>query len=1321
VTTRIVHRPGRVTRPLGVGAEERLAPPPQLPDGAAGGIPLQALLPVVGAVSSVVMMVVLRGNNPVLMVVAALIFVVALVSGLGMAFTQRGAAARARRGQRERYLDYLEQLRGELRERGRSVAAHSEVVSPAPETLPRIVRDPARLWERRRRDDDFLHVRVGTGDVSWFPLTVPEDPNPVQPLDPLMLDELRRVAAAYGVVRGMPVGIDLDSAGRVAVVGSRADVLAAARALAAQIAAFHSPEDVHLAAVFAPSAADDWAGFDLLPHVVMTESLDGVVPGRRVAPSVDELVRVLWEDLSARARAAAAWRRGSGTRGRPELPRLVVLVDDDGRVASPFPLPDPDVSLADLRVTVVHLVADRLHEPSDCVLRVVLDGGRAAVADERDADRDPRDRRPRARHVVADRLDATTFTSVARELAPLRSTVDAVDRVEDDAPVDTARLLGIDDVAGLDPRTTWRRRSPRDFLRVPIGVDDAGSPLLLDLKESAQLGMGPHGICIGATGSGKSELLRTLVLGLSAAHSPDDLAMILVDYKGGAAFAPFQRLPHVAGLIDNLADDPQLTQRARSSIEGEVRRRQELLRDADSSPSITHYRELRLGRPDLPPMPHLLLVIDEFGELLTAEPDFVDLLLTIGRIGRSIGVHLLLSSQRIEAGKLRGLDSYLSYRIGLRTFSEAESHVVLDTPDAFHLPAVPGYGFLKVDTSVYTRFRSGYVSGPVPSAVAAPAPAENDDESPEPFLLPVFNATRPDDDAGEADLARPDVGRALVDEVVDRFVSAERATAPVWLPPLPVRLPLGGVVDGATSAGTGDGGLSAPMGLLDDPARQRQGPWVLDLTKGGGHAVVIGAPQSGRSTFLRTLATSLALTSTPTQVSIYGMDLTGGALLRIEGFPHVGGVATRTDRNRLRRLLEELQAMVRAREAVFRDHGIDSLSTLRRRHARGELPELVSADVVLLVDGFGALRTDFEELEDAFADLLQRGGSFGVHVVLALTRWNELRMALQPLIGQRFELRLNDPQDSTIGRKLSATLQSGRPGRVLTDGQLFAQTAVPSLDDTDDDALGDSLTDLAARSAGAWNGPAAAPIRLLPESFSPEELPDALEEPSLIPFGLRQDTMEPVAFDPGRDQHLLVLGDTGSGKTTVLRGIAQGFMDRWTPDELVLAFMDVRGGAAAGVPDEYLGGHASTGRDARALAQAIAGELAQRSTGGAGPRPRIVVLVDDYDILASSGTDPLQPLLEHLPSARDLDVHLVLSRPVAGTARALYEPALQSIRDGGATGLVLSGDRAEGQVFPRVYAEQFPAGRGRLVRRGLPPRIVQVARFPLDDGDPRAS
>lgn len=1305
MTLRLAHRPTRITRPARPEPPEDLAAPPQLPDGPVGGPPIQMLLPVVGALSSVLMIVVYRGaSNPVFLLIGAVILVVALVGGVGVALTQRGSAARTRRTQRERYLDYLEKLRSQMRRRAREVRTAAEELDPAPPGLLEVIRDPARLWERRRADADFLRVRIGVGDRRWFQLHVPEDPNPVQPHDPILAAEAHALAAHYSVVRGMPITVDLERAGHVAIVGDRDDVLTVARAMLLQLAALRSPDDVHLAAAFPPEALDDWRGMDLLPHVVSTELYDGPVAARRVAPSADALRSVIGGELGDRAQVAATAKRSGGSTASPDIPRLVVFVDDYGRIASDLPVPDADLALADLRVTVVHLLSDRLHEPSDVTVRITVGGGRAVMTDARveEGGRVPE------QEVGLDPVPVELFESTARLLTPLRLGMNRRDRAESSVAIDITELLGVDDLDRLQPAALWAPRSPRDFLRVPVGVDDYGAPLLLDLKESAELGMGPHGLAVGATGSGKSELLRTLILGLALSHPPDDISMVLVDYKGGAAFAPFQGLPHVAGIIDNLVDDPQLTVRARASIQGEVVRRQEQLRDAGNSPSISHYRQLRRGRPELPPMPHLFLVIDEFGELLTAEPEFVDLLLTIGRIGRSIGVHLLLSSQRVEAGKLRGLETYLSYRIGLRTFTEAESTVVLDAPDAFHLPAIPGYAYLKVDTSIYRRFRAGYVSGPAPKGPSRALAAEP--ERPRVHALPPYNGIAGeagDDPTAEPVLAAPSVGRALIDEVVDRLRGAAPPTAPVWLPPLPSRVGLSRVL----SATRPPSPLHVPVGLIDNPARQTQDPWLLDLSRAGGHVAVLGAPGSGRSTFLRTMAASVGLTATPHEVTMYGMDLTGGGLLRIEQFPHVGGVATRSSRDRLNRLLEELLGMLAQREAVFARREIDSMAMLRSEHAAGRVPELISADIVLLVDGLAQLRSDFEDLEAPLAELLQRGGSFGIHVVVAATRWGDFRMALQPLVGTRLELRLNDPADSVVGRKLAATLRADQPGRLLTEDGLFAQVALPVLDDVDDDQLGSELEDLAARTAESWHGPAAAPIRLLPQDLPPNELPDALDEPDAVPIGLQQDTMTPVLLDlGGRDQHLLVLGDTHAGKTTVLRGVLRGLVDRYTPEEFVVAVMDVRGELVGDVPDDYLGGHASSSPQARALADAIAAELEKRQADP-GSGPRIVIAVDDYDILASGGTEPLRPLLPYLPSARDLRLNVLLARPVAGASRAMYDLVLQSLRDTGGSALVMSGERSEGQIVPGVYAETMLPGRGRLVRRGDRPRIVQVAHF----------
>jgi len=244
-----------------------------------------------------------------------------------------------------------------------------------------------------------------------------------------------------------------------------------------------------------------------------------------------------------------------------------------------------------------------------------------------------------------------------------------------------------------------------------VGLGEQGQLVELDLKESAQEGMGPHGLCIGATGSGKSEFLRTLVLGLIATQSPAALNLILIDFKGGATFRGLDGAPHVAAVITNLQDDLTMVDRMQDALAGEMNRRQELLRSAGNFINVADYERARANGADLDPLPALFVVVDEFSELVSQKPDFTDLFVAIGRLGRSLQIHLLLASQRLEEGKLRGLDSHLSYRVGLRTFSASESRAVLGVPDAYELPSVPGSGYLKFHTSAMVRFKTAYVSG----------------------------------------------------------------------------------------------------------------------------------------------------------------------------------------------------------------------------------------------------------------------------------------------------------------------------------------------------------------------------------------------------------------------------------------------------------------------------------------------------------------------------------------------------------------------------------------------------------------------------------
>ena len=704
MTTTLVRRPARIRPPVVPEADLSLAEPPgqtQTPPAAMGAGMI--LMPVMAGAGSLTVALSNPGNK--LVVFTSGLFVVGAVAvGLIMIISQRTGPKRQMREARERYLDYVEQMRRTVRELISSQRDNSSWRHPSLPQLIDVVRSNARRWERRPSDADFLVLRCGTGDQPLTsPLELTVDTGPLNQLDPVCLHAAQELQARYAVLHEQPVTVSLRDVGTLSLLGAHDRTRALATALLLQAAALHSPSDLRLAVVRSERRAADWDWVKWLPHVQHPDAMDGDVPARLVTGSVGALHDLVDAELERRL---DRHQRGRGQAAAPDS-HLLVVIDGEELTGRPhLESPDPAVPLAELGVHVVTLLTHRREEPEVVDDRIEV-GPEAAVLASRPLP------------LVVDEVPAGLPVSVARQLAPLQVSVDD-DIGTLNETVGLPEMLGVADVDTLDPWLTWRRRPQRELLRVPIGVGANGRPVWLDLKESAHGGMGPHGLVVGATGSGKSEMLRTLVSSLVIGHGPDQLALMLVDFKGGATFAAMEHIPHLAGVITNLQDDLTLVDRMRDALFGEMQRRQEVLKAAGNLPNVTAYQDRIDAGDALEPLPHLLVIVDEFSELLTAKPDFAELFVAIGRIGRSIGVHLLLASQKLEIGKIRGLESHLSYRISLRTFSEGESRDVIGVPDAYHLPPEPGSGYLKVDTTVFERFKAALVSGPYRAPTEGP-------------------------------------------------------------------------------------------------------------------------------------------------------------------------------------------------------------------------------------------------------------------------------------------------------------------------------------------------------------------------------------------------------------------------------------------------------------------------------------------------------------------------------------------------------------------------------------------------------------------------
>ncbi|MEU3560556.1 type VII secretion protein EccCa [Kitasatospora sp. NPDC006786] len=1291
--------------------EIQLQEPPGLPEKQSGMASVISMAPMaLGSLSMVFMFLHPGGGEGSGGMLSYVAMGMMALSAVGMLVTQliRGSSDRKQqlRAERRDYLRYLSQMRRQVR---RSIDAQRKALAwrhPAPSELGSLV-GTTRLWERRASHPDFSDVRIALGAQRLATPLAPLATKPVEDLEPLCAHALRRFIHAYGTLADQPMAIHLRGFAHLLL---RSDDPEAARSLVravlAQLAVVHGPDELCIAVVTDPERRAEWEWAKWLPHALHPTDTDGAGPVRLVAGSLGEVEQLLGEEFTGRPGFEP-----DAVPARDE-PFTVLVLDGPGAHSG------SRAALAGYRNAVLIDLADSLEwRPARTTLRLRIEDGRLTMVG---ADRNRKD-------VVTDLgrpdgLPLPAATRLAARLARYRI-ADGVDAAEPLATdFDLTALLGIPDLHAHDVEALWAQRGIPQRLRVPLGLGPDGRPVDLDLKESAQGGMGPHGMLIGATGSGKSELLRTLVLALAVTHSSEVLNFVLVDFKGGATFLGLDTLPHTSAVITNLADEAALVDRMRDALHGELVRRQEVLREAGYA-SLLDYETARAAGTALRPLPTLFVVVDEFSELLSAHRDFMELFVMIGRLGRSLGVHLLLASQRLDEGRMSALESHLSYRIGLRTFSAMESRGVLGVPDAYQLPSQPGNGFLRSDISTLTRFKAAYVSGPYrpkrraaqQAAIAGQVVAYGT-EYVMPRQLPVAAAETEEEQVSAGSLLEIASGRLR-----DAGPPAHR----VWLPPLDVPPTLDELLPplvphperGLTTEDRArHGTLGLPVGVVDRPFHQLRDLLTADLSGAGGHVGIAGAPQSGKSTLLRTLITGLALTHTPREVQFYCLDFGGGTLSALRGLPHVGGVTGRHDGERVLRTVAEVNGIITRREKYFAELGIDSVASFRRRRAAGELPDETHGDVFLVVDGWNTLRQEFNDLVQPLTLMSQRGLNYGVHLVVGTTRWGEITGGLRDQLQTRFELRLGDSVDSMINMRAAAKVPK-LPGRGLTDEQLHFLSALPRIDgsgNTDD--LGEGVADLVDAVAAHWTGPRAPEVRMLPLVLDAERLP-APEGRLRVPIGLEETEVSPLWHDFEENPHLLVVGDSESGKTNLLRLMIKAITTAYTPAEARIMLVDYRRGLYDAVPEEYRLGYAVAVDKLRQIVDGASRAMKNRVppaditparlrlrdwwTG-----PELFILVDDYDLVGSgSGGHPFNVLLEDLAQGTEIGLHVVVARGANGIGRSLGDPLIRKLQEVNSPTLLMSCPPSEGYLFGNLKPRQFPAGRGLYITRR---RTVQV-------------
>ena len=1215
------------------------------------------------------------------------------------------------------------------------------------------------LWARRPEHRSFLEVRFGEGQLrSRTEIVLPQRGNAAREL----WNALQCVKQEFESVAPVPVIERFDRCGSIGVAGDRIWAEGMAAALVLQLVGLHSPDELAIACFAGPQHEHTWNWLKWLPHVdpvaspvtvwqladeakssaKLLTALEGLLETRKARAQGTPQIR---SHLSAETRNDAG--QGDAVTGLPTTPSITVLVLEHSHteVSRLIELAENG---PDFGIHLIWVAQHRSLIPAACRTLVEVEQACGRVHFVRTGTVVPLSR--------IEYLDPAVAGGLARRLAPVE---DSAARMldESDLPrsVQLRDLHQSDILSGHNPilrsweanrslTASWRvgNEQAAISLSAVVGQSPQG-PAVIDLRAQ-----GPHALVGGTTGAGKSEFLQTWIMSMAANVSPERLTFLLVDYKGGAAFAECVELPHTVGLVTDLG--PYLVRRALTSLRAELRHREELLAKHGMKDLVSMERQSDPAAP-----PALIIVIDEFAALARDVPEFVEGVVDIAQRGRSLGLHLIMATQRPAGVITDNLRANTNLRIALRMADEADSADVIGVNDAaFFDPDTPGRSAIKVGPGRISHLQAGYLGGR--------ATRQNNVAQ-----IELRSLGFTEGDAWQLPPERLAPGRKSqflrdIERLRNGIVGASRAAGLAlprrpWLDELPSTLDLDELF--AAHGGTANPAL---LGLRDDPAAQAQNPVYVDF-ENVGNLAVIGAGGTGKTSALFTLAASLSRGDANDPVHLYAIDGASGTLEAIHTLPTVGAVAPLGDQELVTRLLRHLLQTIAERGPKFaaaRASGLDSY----RKNSQGS-PE---ARVVLLLDGFAAFRQASETLRSAehfmpmLAEIMMNGRAVGVHVIITSDRPAANPASISSTLQQQFVLRLTSPNDYAALGINGDALDDAPAGRAIAAGDdRTLQVAV--LGGNGDIASQSRELELLGRSLNARgvhpapqirNAPTVIPLERLPvshgenpvfgitvESLDAATLPlcglGVIAGPS--GSGLSQAALTCVAalerfaheHDETLDAALLSFDDDGLQHKRQWSHLAVGGSEV----EALAATLTVaiggavsRGSPLGGSVGGYLGSgslfHEQASGELLGAADGAATESIERDPPVvfSAPGKRGVIVVERA--VMAEGSRALPELVALAKAARRAGV-LVLFEFEMGAASAIWE--LYQVLKQPTWGLSLQPDEAESQSpfrenLGRVKRTGFPPGRGMAIERGSVTAVhVALARGPSKAQDAPAA
>lgn len=1162
-------------------------------------------------------------------------------------------------------------------ERQRRCVEHPDTT----EILDAIANRGVLLWTRRPEHERFMQLRLGLGTQAS---RLRFDVNPGRNAIPELANELDDVLRRFAHIERVPVVGSFDTSGSIGLAGPRDQLLSVARGVVLQLVGLHSPAEVVLCGLASSTVADRWDWFKWLPH---TSSDHSPLSGDHLAstpPGCSNLVAELTDVVAER-------QEGSKEADAAPLPRLVVLVENDAPIER-----NRLVTLAENGPAVgVHLLWLSGHStqiPAACRSYVEINPADGTAATGRVVEGEL------SYPVLVEPVDESNAAALARSLAPV---IDAGALPDDqsDLPTQVSFLADAGPDLAASPEAVLERWSESRTVFPPAQYPDGaqrptlkragglralvgrgkGDNLYLDLRAH-----GPHALVGGTTGSGKSEFLQTWIMGMATAHGPQRVTFLFVDYKGGAAFADCVNLPHCVGLVTDLS--PLLVRRALTSLRAELRYREHLLNRFGAKDLL----ELETtGNPEAPPS--LVIVVDEFAALVQEVPEFVDGVVDVAQRGRSLGLHLILATQR-PAGVIKdNLRANTNLRVALRMADEDDSRDVIGTTEAAGFdPAIPGRAVAKTGPGRLLSFQSAYVGGwthtekPPPSIdVQTMAFGPSIEwEPPEPANPLV------------ADEGPTDITRLATSVIGAASLAALPEPRRPWLPELSSIYELANLQLPRTDS-------EIAYGVIDDPDAQDQRV-VSFRPDADGNMAVFGTGGSGKSAFLRTIAVSAGLTVRGGPCAVYGLDFGARGLQMLEAFPHVGSIVAGDDDERVGRLLRQLRDTIDDRARRYASAQAGTISEYRAAAGAPEEPR-----VLLLVDGIGAMRSAYETgPQAALLDLLTTiaidGRQVGVHVVLSADRTGAIPNALAGSVQRNLVLRLaSDMDQMALGAPADGFTSATPPGRGFIEDQ---QVQVAVLGGSRNVAVQANAIERLAARLRRESTTEAPEVKRLPEHVALDSLPVALDHtgsavaggPDAEPvFAMDDETLGPVGFDPSTP--MLIAGPAGSGRSSAVMTLVTAMRRARSDSRFVLLGQKRSPLSASSLWERSALGVEDVGR--------LAGELVTELEQSDGEAKNLVLVIEGIGEFLNTDAD--YTLVDLLKAARAEDVTVIAEgeTPTLSGSWPLLAP-IKSARHG----IVLQPDQIDGDSlfntsFGRVSRADFPPGRGMYVRSGRARRV----------------